>query len=233
MDKEYAQFLLKKVIQDYNLISGEFSSKRESVWPELKFLFDDYIVEGDKVLDLGCGNGRFFEFIKDKGADYLGVDPSQRLIEIAKGRYPVAKFQVTDALSLPFADNSFDKVYSIAVLHHIPSEELRLKFLEEVKRVLKPGGLFIVTAWKFHRSKELFLIFKFKVLKLFGLTKLDFGDIFEPWGKKLQRYYHCFSEKELAHLFEKAGFKIKKHGVVINEKGNRRNIYLVAFSLAG
>lgn len=228
MDKTYAQYLLKKIREDYNLIAGEFSSKREQPWPETKFLFDNYIKSGDMVLDLGCGNGRFFEFIKDSGAEYIGLDSSEKLIEIAKIKYSQAKFQTADALNLPFPDNYFDKVYSIAVLHHIPSKELRIQFLEEVKRVLKPGGLFIATVWKFHRPESLFLIFKFTIAKILGLSRLDFGDIFEPWGKKLQRYYHCFSKKELAHSVREAGFGVRKVGVIANERGNRRNIYIVA-----
>lgn len=220
--------MLKKTIEDYNLIADEFSSKRDRPWPEIKFLFDNYIEPEDKVLDLGCGNGRFFEFCKNKNADYFGADPSEKLIAIAKSRYPEAKFQTTDALKLPFPNNYFDKIYSIAVLHHIPSKELRLRFLEEAKRVLKPKGLLIVTVWRFHQLKQQFLILKFNILKLFRLSKLDFGDILEPWGETTKRYYHVFAKKELVRLSQKSGFKIEDLGVAKNERGNRQNIYLVA-----
>jgi len=228
MNKEYAQYLLKKTTEDYNLIAEDFARSREKPWPELRFLFADFLIPGERVLDLGCGNGRFFEFYKGENIDYFGVDSSEKLIEIAKKKNPGARFQVADALKLPFPANYFDKIYSIAVLHQIPSEELRLQFLKEAKRVLKPEGFFIVTCWKFHQSKELFLIFKFIILKLLGLSKLDFGDIFEPWGKKIKRYYHCFSKKELINLIKKADFKIKDIGLIKNERGNRQNIYLIA-----
>lgn len=221
--------MLKKTIQDYNLIADEFSSKRQEPWPELEFLFDDYLVSGEKVLDLGCGNGRFFELCQDKKADYTGVDPSEKLIAIAKKKYPDGNFLAADALRLPFADNYFDKIYSIAVLHHIPSKELRLQFLKEAKRVLKQQGLFIFTAWKFSQSKMRLLLLKFTILKLFRLSKLDFGDVLDPWGKTgVKRFYHWYSEKELITLAREAGFEIKKSGLINNEKGNRRNIYLVA-----
>lgn len=228
MDKDYAEYLLKKTIQDYNLIAKDFARTREKPWPEIKFLFDDYLIPGERVLDLGCGNGRFFEFFRGKNIDYFGVDSSESLIAIAKNKYPEARFQVVDALNLPFPNDYFDKVYSIAVLHHIPSDELRSQFLREAKRVLKPGGFFIITCWKFYRPKELFLIFKFTILKILGLSRLDFGDIFEPWGKKIKRYYHCFSKKELMALAKKAGFKIRNVGIVKNERGNRQNIYFIA-----
>jgi tRNA (uracil-5-)-methyltransferase TRM9 len=228
MNKEYAKYLLEKTRKDYNLIAEEFSSKRVGPWEETRFLFEDYLIPGEKVLDVGCGNGRYFIFTKDKKVDYFGIDSSEKLIQIAKNNYPEGKFQVGDAFNLPFPNNFFDKVYSIAVLHQIPSEGLRLQFLDEVKRILKSRGLMILTVWKFHTLKEYFLILKYTILKLIGKSKLDRRDFFEPWGKKIERYYHCFSKKELKKIVEKSGLKIKQIGVVKNKKRNRQNIYLIA-----
>ena len=227
MKKKYAENLLKKTKQDYNKIAQEFSATRGQIWPEVEFLFNDYIIPGDKVLDLGCGNGRFLQFLADKDIDYIGVDFSEKLIKIAKQNYPKVKFQVADALNLPFPNNYFDKVYSIAVLHHIPSEEFRIQFLEEVRRILKPDGFFILTVWQPESKKNLNLFFKRTALKLTG--RLEKGDIIRPWGdKRAERYFHYFLEKELTNLAKQAMFKIIKQGVTTNERGNRKNIYLIA-----
>ncbi len=85
----------------------------------------------------------------------------------------------------------------------------------------------ILTVWNFREAKEFFLYFKFVVSKLIG-SKLDFGDFLEPWGKKAMRYYHYFSKKEMINLAKRTGLKIKEIGIVKNERGNRRNTYLVA-----
>src|SRR3989344_3970637 len=119
MNKEYAQYLLKKTIQDYNLIAEDYARTRSFIPDDIKSL-GEYITSGDKVLDSGCANGRLFEIAGPKGADFYGIDPSEKLIEIAKKKYPEAKFQVASGLALPFPDNYFDKVYSISVIHHIP-----------------------------------------------------------------------------------------------------------------
>jgi ubiquinone/menaquinone biosynthesis C-methylase UbiE len=225
MKKEYAEQLLKKTKEDYNQIAEEFSITRKEIWDEIDFLFDDYVIPGDKILDLGCGNGRFFELLKDKDVNYIGVDFSEKLIEIAKKKYPKVKFQVADALNLPFPNNYFDIIYSIAVLHHIPSREFRQQFLKEARRILKPNGLLILTVWKLKSKKNWSLFLKYTTLKLIG--KLERRDAFQSWGKKMERYLHLFSMEELSELANEAKFKIIKKGIVENEKGNRKNIYLV------
>lgn len=228
MDRKYAEYLLNKTKQDYNLIADDFSRTRFKIWPEIVFLLDKYALVGEKILDLGCGNGHFFEYFEGKGVDYFGVDNSGKLIGIAKNEHPSGNFQVADALSLPFPDNFFDNIFSIAVFHHIPSGELRLQFLREAKRVLKTNGVLVLIVWNFREFKEFFLLFKSIVLKILKLSKLDFGDFLEPWGDKTVRYYHYFKKGELVDLAGKAGLKVEEIGIIKNEKGNRRNTFLVA-----
>ena len=90
-----------------------------------------------KILDLGCGNGRLFSMLKDKNVKYVGIDSSDELIKIAKDRYQGEnlKFLVVEALMLPFPDNSFNKIFSVAVLHHLPSDDIRLESLKQQQRV--------------------------------------------------------------------------------------------------
>lgn len=236
MDKDYAKYLLEKTRQDYNLIAEDFSRTRQFFWGDLKFL-SQYAEKGDRILDLGCGNGRLVELFKDKDVEYIGVDSSEKLIEAAKNHYPEAKFQAADALNLPFPENFFDKVFSVAVLHHIPSKEFRIQFLEEIKRVLKPKGLLVLTVWNLWQKKTAWkLLFKNTCLKLIGKSKLDFKDIFYPWKNSaqktlIQRYFHLFNKKELEKLAQEAGFSVKKAGVLTNSDKKESNIYLVAQTL--
>ncbi|UZE93412.1 MAG: class I SAM-dependent methyltransferase [Candidatus Nealsonbacteria bacterium] len=233
MERKYAKSLLEKTKQDYNLIAKDFSRTRSYPWQEIKFLFNAYLSQNEKVLDLGCGNGRYFPFFREKQAEYFGVDNSAELIKIAKNKYPEARFSVEDALNLSFPNNFFDKVYNIAVLHQIPSEEFRTRLLQEIKRTLKFKGLLILTVWKFHRWEELSLLLKYIILKIIGKSKLDWGDVFIPWGRKTERYYHCFSKKELEGLIKKVGFKLVDSGIAKDKKGNRQNIYIVAQKYLG
>lgn len=226
MRKEFAQHILNKVRDDYNHIAEDFSNTRHRAWEEIGFLFD-YIKSGDKVLDSGCGNGRYLPMIKEKCGQYFGIDNSEELIRIAKSRYLGENFQVADVLALPFEYNFFDTIYSIAVLHHIPSKELRLKFFEEAKKVLKKDGLLILTVWKFKRWQERLLLLKYNILRVLGKSKIEKNDLFLLWQNKIPRYYHFFSETELKNLAQESGFEILKSGIIQNEKGNRQNLYFV------
>ncbi len=231
MKKEYAEYLLKKTAEDYNLIAENYARTRAYIPEDIKAL-GECTRKGEKVLDSGCANGRLFEALKGKKIDYFGIDFSEKLIAIAKKNYPEARFQVADALNLPFPPNSFDRVYSISVLHNIPSKNFQLQYLKETERVLKPKGLLILRVWDFWRRRATpKLLLKYTLFKLIGKSKLDFKDIFVPWkassGKILvQRYFHCFTKKELENLIKKAGFKIKES----HRSGEdpRTNIYLIA-----
>jgi tocopherol O-methyltransferase len=103
------------------------------------------------ILDVGCGIGGSSLYLAEKfGARVTGITLSpvqaHRAQERAQAAGLAAKtdFQVANALSMPFADNSFDLVWSLESGEHMPDKE---KFLQECYRVLKPGGQLILATW--------------------------------------------------------------------------------------
>lgn len=90
----------------------------------------------DRVLDIGCGNGRFIYFEQPSSRSAVGIDAGAHFAEEALKRVDLAR---GDIRSLPFADESFDKAYSLDVLEHL-AEEGVVQMLSEARRVLKPGG---------------------------------------------------------------------------------------------
>ena len=230
MKQEYAKYLLEKNQKDYNRIAFDFTKKREWISPDL-IILKKYIQKGDRILDLGCGSGRFKKVVGEQ-ANYYGIDVSEEIIKIAKQRYPQAKFLVSNPLSFSFKNSFFNKVFCLSVIHHIPSKKFRKDFIKEIKRILKPGGEAIITVWDLRDSKKAkFLLLKYILSKLIGKSKLDFKDIFYPWknseGELLaQRYVHIFSIKELEKLFRNSGFIIKEKGVLLRSKKGK-NIFIV------
>ena len=94
---------------------------------------------GEKVLDLGCGYGFFTDYFRSIGADVIGIDGSEKMIEIARDRYPVTEFSVMDiTMPFDFENNQFDVVFSNQVLMDI--ENIDFVF-SECNRILKTGGI--------------------------------------------------------------------------------------------
>jgi ubiquinone/menaquinone biosynthesis C-methylase UbiE len=97
--------------------------------------------KGARLLEIGCGMGTDLLQFARGGARVTGADLTPRSVEISKERFRLygvpGQFVVTDGERLPFADQSFDVVYSNGVLHHTPGTETAVR---EVHRVLRPGG---------------------------------------------------------------------------------------------
>ncbi|MGC9031635.1 MAG: class I SAM-dependent methyltransferase [Minisyncoccia bacterium] len=227
MKLDYAFLILQKLRENYNIFSESFAKRREKPWPEIESLILKYLKEKDKVLDLGSGAGQYFPIFQKKKVEYFGLDFSEKLVEIAKKRYPKAKFFVGDALNLPFSDNFFDKVAAIAILHHIPSDELRNRFLQEIYRVLKKEGILILTCWYLYKKPQKFAILKYNLLKLLKLSKLDFNDIIFPLGEIKNCYFHCFKKEELENLLILNKFYLLESGFLKRSNKNE-NLFIVA-----
>lgn len=89
-----------------------------------------------EVLDLGCGIGRLL------APGWSGCDISANMLEIALKKWPNNDLRICDGRAIPFHDNKFDYVFSVLMFQHIPLEA-KAGYINEVYRVLKPGGRFI------------------------------------------------------------------------------------------
>ena len=123
------------------LESGDGTYQKDLILPNVLRLLD--IKRGEKVLDLGCGQGFFSREFFKAGADVFGVDLSPKLIALAKEHSPKEiRFAVSTADKLSvFSGPSFDAVVCISVIQNI--ERVQAVFAETV-RVLKSGGRFLV-----------------------------------------------------------------------------------------
>ena len=96
------------------------------------------------VLDIGCGAGNSTKKINETGADVIGIDFSEKMVEEANATYQNITFKQSDAENIPLENNSKDVVVSNFVVHHFAEPE---KVFKEINRVLKPKGKFAFAVW--------------------------------------------------------------------------------------
>ncbi len=226
MRQKKAEKILDDVRDVYEDIAEQFSNTRRYFGKEF-FLFLPYVKEGSFVVDVGCGNGRVFGFLKnncDFEFRYLGVDNAVRFIEIAKGIYPDGDFKVGKFCDVPVSNGVVDLLLYVRSFHHIPTVELRKKALMEAKRVLSKNGVLFISVWNLRKWKFFPLFFKAFFRSLFSFFRYKYNDLEVKWGKKRVRYYYSFSEREIVSLLKEAGF-----GIISVVKG--KDIIIIAKNL--
>ena len=182
------------VKQVYDEIAVDFNRTRYSHWDFVhKFILS--LISNTKMLDLGCGNGKYLSVRQD--LDLHALDNCENLIQIVQNKYPAVKTSISDVTNTPFETNNFDSVISIAVIHHLATAERRISMLREIIRILKIGARCLITAWATEQTYT-------KTLS--KATKIsDTNDWFIPWedkkNKKIsQRFYHLFEKDEFESL---------------------------------
>jgi len=133
---------------DFGRIAGRYDgwyqSRRGALYDRVEIRAMDRLLPDagkDKILlDVGCGTGHWSAYFARKGFDVTGVDISEQMIEVARGKG--SRFQVADAQNLPFADHQFDVVAAITALEFTAHPK---RMLSEMARcVKKPKGTLIV-----------------------------------------------------------------------------------------
>lgn len=121
--------------------------------PPEKYLFGRYVRPGMEVLDIGVGGGRTSAYLSSGAKRYLGLDYSAEMVAAAQQRHPALTFVQGDATDLAFDDGSFDvAVFSFNGIDCIPSDEGRIRALAEMRRVVRPNGVVIVSS---HNARHL------------------------------------------------------------------------------
>ncbi len=175
-----------KTIETYNKSAQVYDDETIDFWEKFPRTFLDEFaknVEGDsKVLDVGSGPGRDGLLLKEAGLTVTCLDASESMIALSRARG--LESIVGDLLDLPFENESFDGVWAYTSLLHIPKASMP-KALAEIKRVLKPQGIFAL-----------------------GLIEGDFEGFKESSGVSLPRFFAYYEKEEVEALLVQAGFLI-------------------------
>ncbi|MDX1435752.1 MAG: class I SAM-dependent methyltransferase [Anaerolineales bacterium] len=135
------------------------------------------------VCDLGCGPGHIARYLKDHGAEALGVDISQKMVEAARRLNPDIPFHAADMRKLPVKDGSWGGIAAFYSIIHVPKPQA-VGVLREMHRVLIPGGFLLVA---FHIGDE--------------VIHLD-----EWWDKSVSLDFYFYGLEEMQTYVREAGF---------------------------
>ncbi len=215
----------------YRDAAAEFSATRSNPWPGWQRIVA--ALEGRerplRVLDVGCGNARFAEFLATRGlapARYVGVDASEALLEHARrrlgalaSREPVrprgagaVELRLGDLASDPLGAllprERFGLIALFGVLHHVPSFARRRALLQALAERLERGGILALAQWQFANAERFrkkavpWHEFNRSAAEAIDVEQLEPGDELLRWGRGQGqlRYCHFASEEELGEL---------------------------------
>ena len=144
--------------------------------------------------DLGCGTGNVLQAMLGKAKNIIGVDGSARMLELARRRFAAegdrVSLRIGDLAHLPLRDGETDFASLNMVLHHVPAPG---EVLREIRRVLAPGGILVLTDFNRHEDERM---------------RLEYGDHWLGFDR----------ETLLAHL-ARAGFTVREAGLAPVERG--------------
>jgi len=178
----------RRVVREtYDRIAPHFAKTRPEPWSEVATFLEGR--EGQEGLDVGVGNGRHAELLARHCARVLALDLSRAALDEASRRSQEKRFTIDivagDASALPVRGGSVDLAVYVATLHHLAPRSGRVASLNELARVLRPGGRGIVSAWCVTHDR----------------FDADVGfDTTVAWtlpdGTVVDRYYHIYDQAE-------------------------------------
>jgi SAM-dependent methyltransferase len=187
------ELINSKTRQAYNLAAQRYHDLFHDEMNEKEYdrrLLDSFAGRFNKdslICDAGCGpSGHIGRYVFDKGIQVVGVDISDKCVELARQYNPKMRFERGDIGNLAFDDSSFDGMISYYSIIDTPKKYVS-RIFSEFHRVLKPDGHLLVAVKA-------------------GTTE---GYIKDLLGLKTEIYFTLFTEKEITSYFEKAGFLLE------------------------
>lgn len=207
----------------YQTTADEFDQTRGTAWPGWLRLLEYMPEKGQiaslslqesplRVLDVGCGNGRFGVFLaeQNKRIAYTGVDNNATLLNHAQQaltnlpNLADVVLEERDVVENPLTTGEYDLVVCFGVLHHIPGAARRLQFMREIAARVAPNGILAFACWRFYEYER----FRARVVAWDAdlAAQVEAGDHLLDWrrGERALRYCHYVNDAEHAALIDAA-----------------------------
>lgn len=225
MQDEVVQQLMALNQEFYDAQADAFSGSRVSPQPGFARLLPYLPQPCERFLDVGCGNGRFAQFLQAQNriGEFVGIDFSEELLadaaKNAVGTFHQRNLLQPDCLA---GLGQFPAIACLAVMHHLPGKANRLRLLQEIKNHLPENGRLLISNWQFMDSPRQRR--KVQDWAAVGLTAADVepNDYLLAWqrGGFALRYACHIDATETAELAQAAGFSILEQFRSDGKEGN-------------
>ncbi|MET0386013.1 MAG: methyltransferase domain-containing protein [Polyangiales bacterium] len=225
--------------QFYAAIAPEWSASRKHPWPGFeRVLAHAPTSEPLRVLDVGCGDGRFGDYLaaRRKALVYVGCDASEALLAHARARAlgGQVRFELRDVLHDPLPSGPFELVCLLGVLHHVPGFDQRAALLRSLASEVTPGGLLALTVWRLPDDPRFpsrvvpFADYNRAASDPIALDQLEPGDTLLRWGGggAPPRYCHFPDDAELTALLAATPLRISER-FRADGRGDQLNEYIL------
>ncbi|MGN6679123.1 MAG: class I SAM-dependent methyltransferase [Streptosporangiaceae bacterium] len=169
--------LVERYKGDYEEFFSDYDEFKYQVERHIPRCIEALNVNGKRVLEIGLGEGSESELLIRHGADWSGIDLTSESVDRVRARLelrslPYSSLRQGSVLDLPFADNTFDVVFSHGVLHHVPDILLAQN---EIHRVLRPGGeliMMLYARWSLNYIISIALIRRLALLSAYSMKRI-------------------------------------------------------------
>lgn len=198
MNQRTGSEVLKRAVERHDIDAGIFQGRyvhfQQGKYTD-EFIYGRYqlfeeidrvlgrLPKGARVLDLGCGTGHFSDYIRRRGHEVVGIDPSSRMLALARENFPEIEFIEAYSNRLPFPAEHFDCIVCIEVLRYLNAGEVSRSY-DEIHRTLRPGGIILATHVNTLAAEGYFLFYHMK--RLAALTR----------GKAIHNTYFTSAARE-------------------------------------
>jgi SAM-dependent methyltransferase len=238
----------------YSTHAAEFDAARPQPWPGwerlLRLVEEKSWPNPLRVLDVGCGNGRFGAFLADRispgerEVDYTGIDSSAELLARARARalrlatVRLCQVDIVEGSADSIPQGPYELIALFGLLHHVPGQDQRRALLDALGTRLARGGLLVLASRQF----EAFARFRRRLIpwndynrttpQPIDTGQLESGDHLLPWGdsERPVRYCHFATEQRMRETLESLSFEIAATYAADGREGNLNRYFICHFS---
>ncbi len=216
--------MFDEIAPSYDIVNRIVSFGSDKLWRKIAIKKSlKHLPKNPKILDVACGSGDMIEEWKKYTDNIIGLDPSQKMLEVARKRFPEIKFYQGLAQNLPFNDESFDVISISFGIRNVVEIQ---KAIEEFARVLKKEGILLILEFTKPEKKSTIRncidFYSNKILPKIGGIISGNKEAYEYLPNSIQKFYTlnelCEKLNKKFEVIEAKNFKLSPASMIIAKK---------------